>query len=334
MISNPPNSSVYVNLWAKHFNNKSDIYRFNFIDNLSFVKRKNIPLYTNVGKKMALGIYYSNPKKNYNDYRGKVFLVYHVPEYFNVEDISSNEIGKLAINDSLGYLLDLKKFDSFDDYASAYLKKSDYKNYKRRLKKLTLDHNITFEKIKGSIEKEKYEEYFTAFEKMLRVRYATKQQHFRSLSGNLWPFYKELFFELINANLASIFLVLDNGKPISISLNYHSGNVFIAVMSVFNISYSKYGLGTIRVMQQIKDCFENNFSILDFRMGSYGYKEKWCNVSYPIEHHILYDKKSFVSSSIAFGLKGYFKAKEIGRKTGVNRKLAKLALKQKPPSQI
>lgn len=81
------NSKIYSSTWLKHFGNGLLENKFNFIDNISFVKNKFLPIFINVGKNLSLGISYSKPLngpvETAKKLKNGVILIYHVPTYYS-----------------------------------------------------------------------------------------------------------------------------------------------------------------------------------------------------------------------------------------------------------
>mgnify|MGYP000353444578 CR=1 FL=1 len=73
MKQNPFTSKSFESIWSKHFNNAKEVMTFEFINGVSFLKHKFLPLHINVGKNLTKGIDY---KLNIDaiDYKKKTFL--------------------------------------------------------------------------------------------------------------------------------------------------------------------------------------------------------------------------------------------------------------------
>ena len=85
MRDNPFLSDTFTQIWSKHFNKDKPKYSFNFVPNLSFIKPTWLPIYFNVGKNNTKGISYSLPSGNAQDYKKKVFLIYDVPTFLDLD---------------------------------------------------------------------------------------------------------------------------------------------------------------------------------------------------------------------------------------------------------
>ena len=134
---NPFTSRLYINTWLKHFKSKSDEKVFKTFNNLSFYKSKSLPLFTNIGKNLTKGIDYSI---NYQeqDYKGKAFLIYDVPEYFNL-DVFNNTANSLKCKQVFqykGFALDFTDFPTPEEYIASRISAKNRRGYKSRLKRL------------------------------------------------------------------------------------------------------------------------------------------------------------------------------------------------------
>lgn len=86
---------------------------------------------------------------------------------------------------------------------------------------------------------------------------------------------------------ASLFIIYDGEKPIGIMLNFMSNNILFGTMSVFDIAYAKYNVGSVNIMKLIEWCLNNHIKFLDFSKGHFDDKVRWTNVAYYFEYYIL-----------------------------------------------
>ena len=97
-MNNPFTSKQFTQIWLKHFHNSKLSHKFDSINHVEFIKTGWLNYYVNVGKNLTKGIYYViNESKS--DFRNKTFLIYDVPEYFDVPDVSENSRLKVCIQD-------------------------------------------------------------------------------------------------------------------------------------------------------------------------------------------------------------------------------------------
>jgi hypothetical protein len=139
---------------------------------------------------------------------------------------------------------------------------------------------------------------------------------------------------MIQEKKACLFVVREGNRPIAIMLNFLSEDSLFQFMTVFDIDYSKFNVGTTSIMKLIEWCLENEFQILDFSKGYFDYKKRWGNLEYHFEYHVLYDKNSFYARVIAYFLLYYFKLKQYLRDKRINELLhrIKYQLKSKKTS--
>ena len=118
---------------------------------------------------------------------------------------------------------------------------------------------------------------------------------------------------------ASLYVLRNEEEPICIALNFHSDDLAFLFFSVYDSDYSKFGIGYMSVMKCIDWCIENNFKGYDFSKGYFLYKERWSNVVYKFDYHILYDSKDLISSSLAYVIANYFRLKQQLREKNINK---------------
>jgi hypothetical protein len=316
------NSKIYSSTWLKHFGNGLLENKFNFIDKISFVKNKILPIYINVGKNLSLGISYSKPLNGPDETAKKlkngVILIYHVPTYYSPDFLDyNNAIGLHKIYDSTGYLIDFKSFDNLDSYLTATLSQSRIKKIQRNKRLLESRHDISYKWYYGEISETEYEKVFESFRKLLEKRYDDKQEYNRHLNDNIWNFYHELFFPLINTKNASFYIIYNGSEPISICFNYNTPDSIKGAISVFDIDFAKYEIGNMYLTNQFEICFENNIRIFDLGLGNYGYKNRWSTDTYTLDHHVFYNKNSIISRTLAKGMQKYFQTKLELKKKGL-----------------
>ena len=325
MTNNPFTSDTFTKIWSTHFNDNNPAKTFNFIKGISFYKHPRLNLFTNIGRNLTKGISYELEDGGNFDFKKKVFLLYDIPEFFGVKSNYGNKnLGFYSIKQYPGFLIDINKYASVEEYMqSTFSKRSRYKLNKYK-KKLEFCFNIRYKTYCGDISREEYDKVFSFFNKLLKKRFLDKQIRNNNLDPDEWNFYHDVAFPLIIERKASLFVIYDNDKPIAVTLNYLSDDILFAAITVFDIDYAKFNVGSATIMKQIEWCLVNKIKILDFSKGFFDYKERWGNKKYDFEYHIYYDKKSFLSNSLAYSLKTFFLLKQTLRDKHVNEKLHKL----------
>jgi len=328
MITNPFSSKAYTSNWLKHFYSTSHEITFPFLTGTSFYKHPFLPLYVNIGKNLTKGILYNKLKTEELpvNIQNKVLLIYDVPEYF---EIPTDEPNQNLTTDKIaqypGFLIDLKPFKDLNNYMGVtYSKSSRYKLNKYK-KKLESCFNIKYKMYHGHINKDEYTHIFDKFEKLLKKRFLQKEITNNNLNPKEWNFYKEVTLPLILEKDASLFVIYDGDEIIGVTLNYINNRTLIDAITVFDIDYSKFHLGSVNIMKLIEWCLDNQFDKLDFSKGYFDYKKRWCNLEYKFEYHLIYNKKAILPKTIAFAIKKYFKTKQFLRDKKLNDRFHKLS---------
>ncbi|CAM4228458.1 GNAT family N-acetyltransferase [Zobellia roscoffensis] len=329
--NNPFLSDTYTSIWSKHFDQGRKALKLDFLSNIGFYKKPSLPLHINLGKTLTKGMNYSLAPENSEDYKKKVFLIYDVPGYFNIN--SSTPSGStLKIHKSKqypGFGIELGQYNNFNEYMlSTFSKSSRYKlnKYKKRFEAC---FEVSYKMYSGEILKDEYDAVFDSFKKLLTKRFDDKQITNNNLDPKEWQFYYDVAYPLILENKASLFVIYDGSTPIGVTLNYHSENILFDAITVFDIDYAKFHLGSVTIMKLIEYCISEKIEFFDFSKGYFDYKTRWSNKTYDFEYHILYDSASFKAKTLAIGLKSFFDFKQKLRDKNVNERLHRLTYKLK-----
>lgn len=214
------------------------------------------------------------------------------PSYF---DFKINRHPKLLLKKIFrvkGFAIDLDS-ESIDDYLRTHFKPNFRTSLRRRFKGLETCFNIRYVMYHGHIEREEYESIMQNLRLMLIRRF--NQRNDKNTVLNKWDYYHLNTFPMINRKSASLFVIYHDSKPIQISLSYHHNNIFFLSIPSYDIDYAKFGLGNLAIKKLLEWCFEHSYRMLDMGYGAFDYKVKWCNMNYNFEHHLFYNKSSFVS---------------------------------------
>lgn len=230
----------------------------------------------------------------------KVFYVSLYPTFLEAKLGYENYVTKKIEHKGpscAGVLFD--KNYTIESYLNEFTKRQFRKNLRSAIKKLESSFNITYEYNFGNISQEKCTFLLKNLYIMTTERF--KKLNKSSLFMKSWEDKTKDLDQLINKKEASLFVIYDNDKPISISLNRHENNsVLFSEIHSYNMDYSKYSLGHLDNYMLIKWCIENSYDYLDLGMGNLDYKKKCCNALYNWEYHIYYAKNSFAAVSIAY----------------------------------
>ena len=324
MKNNPFVSDEFKSIWLKHFNHSKSGTGFDFIKGLSFYKPTGLPLYINVGKNLTKGISYALNDPSTTGFSKKVFLIYDVPTYFDITTHIGHEHLKLyKIGQYPGFLIHLENYKDLSEYMTATFSKSSRYKLNKYNKRLEACFGIDYKMFHGNISKKEYLFIFEHFESLLHKRFLDKKITNNNLDPKEWSFYKEVAYPMILEKKASLFVIYNQEKPIAVTLNYLSDSILFDAITVFDIDYAKFHLGSITIMKQIEWCLENNISILDFSKGYFEYKTRWATTAYDFEYHIYYDAKSLKARVIAKFLAGFLKLKQFLREKEINTVLHK-----------
>jgi len=325
MINNPFTSTTFTGKWSNHFHINKPGSSFSFIGGLLFFKHPRLPLFTNLGKNLTKGISYKIDDCQQHGLDKKVLLIYDIPDFLTIDtNYSNKQIGLYRIKQYPGFLIDLASYNDLDDYMKSTFSKSSRYKLNKYKKRLEVCFDIRYKMFHGEITKVEYDSLFDKFKHLLEKRFLDKQTRNNNLDADEWSFYEDVAYSMIIEKKASLFVIYNKDEPIGVTLNYFSEDILFDAITVFDIDYAKFHVGSVTIMKQIEWCLANKISVLDFSKGYFDYKERWGNKKYDFEYHIYYDKKSFFSNSLAYSLKIFFLLKQTLRDKHVNEKLHKL----------
>lgn len=315
MTNNPFNTDRFAKSWLKHFKDSIPSKRFDYIKGVNFYKNKYFPLYINVGKNITKGFYYTvDPDKVKNSHN--VFLIRDIPTYFNVPELNLNGIKGIRARQYNGYLTYLEKYSDLEDFIKEKYNSSGRNVLRRRLKGLENSFDIKREVYYGSIERETYNLVIDEFHNLLVKRFSEKKTEYHILKK--WDYFKEVTYSMILNKEAVLYVIYENENPIGIYLSICFDDVVSGAIPVYDTDYSKFGLGNILTLRQIEWCIENKMKIFDSSKGDYGEKERISDLKYSFEYHIIYNPKSIISSTLAFCISSFFKAKQFLREKEIH----------------
>lgn len=307
MRTNPFVSNTYIHIWSKHFNNFKTGRVFNFIENVSFIKNKFPFSYENFDTDLTGGITYQLNKKQFDDYKGKTFLIRDIPSYHElIEPASDSSLKLKKIYQYEGFTTEISSFESLDDYMKTIFKSNSRYKFRRNIERLEACFDIKYTMYHGDITPKEFDYVFVEFYNLLDKRYTNKQENCGELQPDLWAYYCDLAYNMILEKTASLFVIYNNKKPIGITFNYHFDAVFIEALTVFDIDYYKFNIGHTTIYKLLDWSFNNDVILFDDTHGDFDYKRRWSNNTYKKNHHLLYD-----SSSLYIRLLGFYIEKKI-----------------------
>jgi len=315
MLDNPFNGNNFQSIWLKHFRPARKDLSFESIKHIKFFKDKYFPLYVNIGKNISNGMYFEIDETK-DDFKGKTFLIYDVPEYFNIKTEGFKQLKIKKARQYKGYAADLTNFKSFEDYFNYKFKSKSRYKYNRNIARLEACFNVKYEIYHGEIDKYTYDIAYTYLIDIIQRRFDSI-----GLDNNIVSkkdYYKELAYRMILNKEAVLVLIYNDSEPISISLGFLSDDIMFFAITTFNIDYYRFNLGHITIMKLLEWCFERNLKMFDFSKGKYDYKDRWSNLEYSFHCHIIYDSKSIKSSIIAYFISLVFNFKQNLRDRKIN----------------
>ena len=248
------------------------------------------------------------PRENPNYGGQRPMVLTSVPSYIDTElDLGTDIIIK-KVRTFPGSLIKLSAYKSYEEYLKKTFDQKGRSHFAKCQNLLnecfTIRHQIYY----GSMEKEKYQIVFNAFEQMQARRF--KQKGLQSGTDPMLSEYREKTLELVRSKEACISVIYNGDTPIAISLNYILGKIVHGFTKTFDSAYSKFSLGNIELLNVIKWCFDEGFEVFDFMKGEYSYKSRFADTSYPFLVETIYSKKEALSRvwghSVFFGLKLFY----------------------------
>ncbi len=324
-MKNPFVSTTFTSIWLKHFHRGKPWTSFDFIPDLSFIKHSLFPLYANVGKTHTKGVSYTLSDEQ--DYKKKAFLIYDVPSYFKPPSRSMNGLGINRIKQYPGFLIEIDRFIDFEDYITSTFNKSSRYKLKKYLKRFEMCFDIKYHMYHGEITTEEYNFIFDHFKALLEKRFLDKGTTNNNLDSKEWNFYKEVAYPMILEKKASLFVIYNQDKPIGVTLSYFSDTILFDAITVFDIDYAKFNLGSITVMKLIEWCIGHQIKTMDFSKGYFDYKKRWATKTYDFEYHVYYDESSLLAKTIAHMVCSFYKLKQYLRDKKLNEKMHRIIFK-------
>ncbi|XMO86129.1 GNAT family N-acetyltransferase [Algibacter sp. AS12] len=233
---------------------------------------------------------FENPNQNLDSTNlGAVHLIEFVPPFFKLKfNASKGRLSSFKYTYFKGFMCDLSTSKTLEDYMSTQLGKKKKKVVLSRLRRLETCFNIEYKTFYGDISDEECDDLMDAFKTMIIKRFDQRGDIHSSLKA--WDFYKEEAANLIRKKKACLFVIYNDNKPISISLNFLCNDIFESAISSYEIDYAKFGLGNIIVLKKIEWCLANGYNIFNMRYGDYPYKRVWCNTVFLYDSYVVYKK--------------------------------------------
>jgi CelD/BcsL family acetyltransferase involved in cellulose biosynthesis len=257
--------------------------------------------------------------ENFSDYRGKVFFIYDIPEFLEVEQHTRSPLRLTKVRQYIGYLSDLEGIRDVASFMQKNFSSKSRWRINKSIRSLESCFDITYEVLYGDqVSKEYYDEIFEAYRGLLEKRFSEKEITNHYLHPRKWAYLKEVVYPMIIKERAAIFIIKSQGKPISINLNYMSDKIMFSALPSMDIDYYKFNIGYVMTTKLFEWCIERGITVYDFSKGDFEYKRRWSSLTYSFDYHILYDSRSFSATIIAQGLIGLYRFKQFLRKYDIH----------------
>jgi hypothetical protein len=175
-------------------------------------------------------------------------------------------------------------------------------------------HEITYKWFYGSISEEDYDNLYNKLYEFIELKFGDDVDKNSHTPIPIRNWHKTLWFDMINAGQAAFFVIYDGKEPINVSLNYMAENIIFSMIPAYNLDYMQYGIGNIQNLKIIEWAINKGYEYYDLGKVSYGYKRNWSNLEHSYEYHVIFNRKSLMSSVLGLALYSYYSTKQFLRK--------------------
>lgn len=277
--------------------------KYNFILDF-FQKGRILPFYNsliNLTNKKTVG----NRSATINDLNiTGIHEVKFIPYYFTLTNSLFNSHYKIVTCKRINhFIINLKGFTHADDYLKRVLNAKNRKQLNSKKRRLETCFKITYKTYFGNISKENYNSLIFELKRFIDRRFQERGDKF--FLESKWDQLLEETYKLVLTKKASLFVIYNQEKPISIGITYHFQNIVQSFIASYDVDYSKFGIGHIAIYKKIEWCIANNFLIFDFMWGDVPHKRHWCNEIGKYEHHFIFRKNFLNRLKVNVIIKGY-----------------------------
>lgn len=332
MLQNPFTSKTFQHVWLKHFKPDISMEELNNGEALLAIPSESKLFQYNVGSTLTKGITYNSEHIRPEQLKRPLLIYDVLPHSSEALEVKHKDISFYKTKQYPGFLIELHKYRDVHDYLQQRFSKSSrskIRKYKRRLEQSFNVKEILFS---GEVKREEFDAIFLSFRHLLQKRYEDKQIYNNNLDSAEWNFYRDVAFALLKEQKAALYVMYANNQPISITLLYFSEHVVYDAITVFDIDYSKFHVGSTTLVNLIDWCFKNQMKIFDFSKGYFDYKTRWCTKTYDFYYHIWCRKNHYPSRIVARTLKMLFDVKQYLRSKKINEALHRWTWKIKNAS--
>jgi len=216
-----------------------------------------------------------------------VCVIRDIPGYLTLKEQKSDPKLKFhRVKTLKGYLIELTNYRTIDAYLNANFGTKSRSNLRRYTNRLEKCFDISYVCYWGDISKEEYLNMFTVLRDLLQRRFVEKREVNYELQ-HLEEFQLEVY-DLILKKEASLYVIYEQQKPISIRINLFKDKLSFYMLSCYDIDYAKFHLGSIDMLKNIEWCIANHMLAYDLLKGYEYYKKNWMTKTFNYYNHIIY----------------------------------------------
>jgi CelD/BcsL family acetyltransferase involved in cellulose biosynthesis len=182
------------------------------------------------------------------------------------DDVARQPMGQVAHN----AIVDFTALDDPDAYLERTARKRDVPRSLRRLRERCTD--VSFEPTSADTDAA-----LDAMRDMLARRWAGGGGPRTFATGGLEAFNREVTRELVAGGLGRVSTVQADGRPISVSIDFHLDHRYIGHNSAFDPELAAYGPGQAHLYEVLRYAWSEGAVEFDLRAGDFPYKRKWAN---------------------------------------------------------
>jgi len=109
-------------------------------------------------------------------------------------------------------------------------------------------------------------------------------------------FFQDVFKSFMKRGWLDLWFALVGGTPRAYAFSFVFDNKVFAYNSGYDNSFSRYRLGSLLLINRIRDAFENKLEEYDFLRGEEEYKFEWTNNTRRINEYVLFNRR--ISSAV------------------------------------
>ena len=243
-------------------------------------------VYNNITNKLI----YSSPKTDDAFFKNRLVYIHDVPDYLKTESFAvSTNIKQKKINSYQGSVINLKNYNSIDDYLVNEITSKERYEIRRRQKRLDTCIKPVYKTFYGNITKAEYDIIFNDYKQMLLRRLEQKQSYWEEL--DYWEERYKTSYKLIHEKKACVFAIYHNESPIAIYINSVFDKIIFNEVVAYDIDYSRFNIGILIFIKLIEWSINNGMELMDMSKGDFSYKVRFRNGTYTFQNQLIYDSR-------------------------------------------